>query len=152
MISRFLLTLLAATLLFTQNSKGASGDTAFDGAWTVTINFHAWTNPDGTEAKAFTRSFPATVKNGVFYGESGTKGKPNWYSLGGKIQADGSADLTVNGKTGDAGYTPTHPEPGGPVHYQVLAHFSGRQGTGHSVGDPPPPHAPRTRIYTFTKV
>jgi hypothetical protein len=78
--------------------------------------------------------------------------KDGWYSLGGNIEADGSANLTVAGITGDPAYTPVHPKPGFHFQYQVLAHFSGRQGTGHSVGDPAPPHTPRTRIYTFTKV
>jgi len=141
------LTLLA----FGLNTKAASSDNAFDGSWSVTVDFHAYRNPDGTVAKAWIRHFQVNVKNGILHGEEGTKGAPAWYELSGKIESGGAADLVADGVTGDPGYTPKHPERGLRYHYQVLAHFDGRRGTGHSVGDPPPPHAPRTRIYTFVK-
>jgi hypothetical protein len=117
----------------------------------VVLDFHAYRNRDGTVAKAWAKRFPVTVKNGVLHGDFGTKGAPSWYELSGKIEAGGAANLTVNGITGDPGYTPTHPEPGLRFHYQVIARFNARQGIGHSVGDLPPPLAPRTRIYTFVK-
>jgi hypothetical protein len=141
----------ASTMLFPQNTKAASTDMAFDGTWSVTVDFQAYRNPDGTTAKAWVKHFQVTVKNGILHGDVGTKGAPNWYELSGKIASDGAANLTVNGVTGDPGYTPTHPEPGLRFQYQVIAHFDGRRGTGHSVGNPPPPDAPRTRIHTFVK-
>jgi hypothetical protein len=141
----------ATTLWFTQDTKAASDTSAFDGTWAVTVNFHEYKNPDGTVAKGWVKYFPATIKSGVLHGELGTRGAPNWYELNGKIEADGTANLRVNGVTGNPGYTPDHPQPGLHFQYEVNAHFDGRHGTGQSVGDPPPPHAPRTRIYTFVK-
>jgi hypothetical protein len=41
-----------STLLFAQNTKAASTDTAFDGTWSVTVNYHEYKNPDGSVALA----------------------------------------------------------------------------------------------------
>jgi hypothetical protein len=136
---------------FELNTKAASSDNAFDGSWSVTVDFHAYRNPDGTVTKPWIRHFQVNVKNGILQGEQGTKGAPAWYELSGKIGLDGTANLLANGITGKADYTPTHPEPGHQFQYQVIARFSSRRGTGHSVGNPPPPLAPRTRIYAFVK-
>jgi len=66
-----------ATLEFgTHNSQGTSGATAFDGNWSVTLDAKEYRNPNGSVALAFIRRFTATVKNGVFHGEIGTRGKP----------------------------------------------------------------------------
>jgi len=45
-------------LLFTQSTKAALAGTAFDGNWSVTIDFHEYKNSDGTMALAATREFP----------------------------------------------------------------------------------------------
>src|SRR5271166_2414167 len=91
------LTLLA----FGLNTKAASSDNAFDGSWSVTVDFHAYRNPDGTVAKAWIRHFQVNVKNGILHGEQGTKGAPAWYELSGKIESGGAADLVADGVTGD---------------------------------------------------
>jgi len=134
-----------------QTKAATEGTTAFDGTWAVTVDFHAYKNPDGTVAKATVRNFVATVKNGVLHGQTGTKGQPNFYELNGTIAADGSANLLANGLTKYSEYTPMNVGPGQPFEYQVTARFKGTTGTGESVGDPKPPHAPRTRIFTFVK-
>jgi hypothetical protein len=148
----FLITMVFATttILFTQNTRAAS-DTAFDGTWWVTVDYHAYKNPDGSTALPTAKHFTARVKNGVLHGEVGTRGAADWYELDGKIEADGTAILHTNGITGNPKYTPGHPEPGIPFGYKVTALFDGRHGTGQSVADPPPPRAPRTRIYTFVR-
>jgi hypothetical protein len=74
----------ASTMLFPQNTKAASTDMAFDGTWSVTVDFQAYRNPDGTTAKAWVKHFQVTVKNGILHGDVGTKGAPNWYELSGK--------------------------------------------------------------------
>ena len=151
--SRLAIGLASGVLLFVQPQIKAAteGTTAFDGTWAVTVNFQAYKNPDGTVAKAFVRRFGATVKNGVLHGQTGTKGQPNFYELNGTIAADGSANLLASGLTKNPEYTAMNVGPGKPFEYQVTARFKGRTGTGESVGDPKPPHAPRTRIYTFVK-
>lgn len=147
MTYRYLISIVfCAALLAAQNIKAAS--TAFDGSWSVTIDFKAFKNPDGSTARPTVRRLVATVKNGVLHGELGTHGALNYYQLDGKIEADGSAILRTTGITGNPDYTAasTHPRSGVPYEYQVIAHFSARSGTGHSVSDPP-----RPRIFTFTK-
>jgi hypothetical protein len=57
------------------------------------------------------QKFSRENKNGVLHGELGARGAPDWYSLDGKIEADGSAILRTTGITGKAEYTAstTHP-------------------------------------------
>ena len=84
---------------------------------------------------------------GSLHGELGTKGAPDWHSLDGKIEADGSAIIRTTGITGKAEYTvsTTHPRSSVPYEYQVIAHLDDR-GTGKSVGNPP-----SVRIFTFVE-
>jgi len=144
-------TILFAILTMTFVAQNAMADTTFDGNWWVTVDYHEYKNPDGSTALAAVKHFPVKVKNGVLHGEIGTRGAADWYELNGTIAADGTANIRANGITGSPKHTPGHPHPGIPFEYQVVAHFDGRSGTGHSVGDPPPPHTPRIRIYTFVK-
>ena len=144
-------TILFAIFTMTFVAQNAIADTTFDGNWWVTVDYHEYKNPDGSTALAAVKHFPVKVKNGVLHGEIGTRGAADWYELNGTIAADGAATIRANGITGSPKHTPGHPHPGIPFEYLVVAHFDGRRGTGHSVGDPPPPHAPRIRIYTFVK-
>jgi hypothetical protein len=130
------LTLLAA------QTKAAT--TAFDGQWSVTVNAHGYNNPDGSTTAGWIINFPAEVKNGVLHGEYGTRGAPAWYELDGTIEANGTANLKTNGISKVPEHGEKHLRPGTPYHYQVMAHFDGRHGSGKSVG-------PRTRILTFAK-
>ena len=55
----------ASTMLFPQNTKAASTDTAFDGTWSVTLNTHDYKDPNtGQVALAYVYHFPAEIKNG----------------------------------------------------------------------------------------
>ena len=97
--------LIAFVFLTLLVAKTKAATTAFDGAWSVTIDFHEYVNPDGSTARAWVKSFPVKIKNGVLHGELGTRGAPDWYSLDGKIEADGSAILRTTGATGKPEYT-----------------------------------------------
>jgi len=134
----------AATLLYAQNTSSAS-ETAFDGTWSLTVDYREYKNPDGTVALPWVIHCQAEVKNGVLHAQHGSKeGTASW-QLNGKIEPDGTATLTTTGITGNPKYTPFHPEPGKQYKFQVVAHFDGRRGSGKSVGDP------RTRTFTFVK-
>ena len=133
-----------STLLFAQNTKAASTDTAFDGTWSVTVNAHEYQNADGSTALAWVIHFPAEVKNGVLHGEHGTRGAAGWYELDGKMETNGTAILRTNGITSDPEHAERHVHFGTSYEYQVNAHFNGQHGTGKSVG-------PRIRIFTFVK-
>ena len=126
------------------------GRTAFDGSWAVTVDGKAFKNGDGSIAEPWTVNFTASVKDGVFHGEYGVRGKPFWFELIGNIAADGTAALVVNELTGEQKHnfsTSKKPPPGNGARYsyQVGAHFDGKHGTGHSTSDA------RTRIFTFFK-
>jgi hypothetical protein len=85
-------------------AKAESAVTAFDGTWAVTLNGHEYKDPNtGQTAQAYVYHFNAQVKNGLLYGERGTKGSPGWLELKGKIEADGTAHLHANTLTGPGG-------------------------------------------------
>ena len=139
------ISLIAFAFLTLLAVKTKAATTTFDGTWSVTIDFHEYINPDGSTARATVKSFPVKIKNGVLHGELGTRGAPDWYSLDGKIEANGSAILRTTGKPEYTAST-THPRSSVPYEYQVIAHFDDRQGTGKSIGNPP-----RVRIFTFVE-
>jgi hypothetical protein len=150
--SLFAIGLAASFFLLGQpNLKAAEqGPAKFDGSWKVTVDTKEYKNPDGSTAKEWIINFPATVKNGVFHGEHGTRGKPAFYELDGKIGPDGAASLVVNEITGSQKYNfsagtkaPAHK--GVSYSYQVAAKFDSQHGTGKSTSDP------RTRIFIFAK-
>ena len=143
--------LAASALFFLQpDLKAAEGTAKFDGSWAVTVDAKAYKNGDGSIAEPWTEHFTATVKNGAFHGEYGTRGKPFWFELIGNVATDGTAALVVNELTGEQKHNFSNskkPPPGKGVRYsyQVGAHFDGKHGTGHSTSDA------RTRIFTFVK-
>jgi hypothetical protein len=135
----------AAFLLCTQNIKAASDSAAFDGTWAVTLDAHEFKNPDDTVARPAVMNFPANVKNGVLHGEWRSTHTTASLEIDGKIRADGTAMLYVNGMTADPEYTPLH-KSNTPFKYQVIAHFDSRHGTGKSgLG------SPRVHTLTFVK-
>ena len=91
----------ASTMLFPQNTKAASTDTAFDGTWSVTLNTHDYKDPNtGQVALAYVYHFPAEIKMGVLHGENAHP----WLEIDGKIGADGTALLHVSALTGPSKY------------------------------------------------
>jgi hypothetical protein len=116
----------------------------FDGTWAVTLYTPEYKDPTGVVARAYTFQFPAHVKDGVLHGEHGTRGKPAWLELTGKIQPDGSAHLHARGITGQREYNLGHMDIGKPYEYDVDAHFQRNQGSGHRIGG-------RLGNFTFTK-
>ena len=51
-------------------------------------------------ALGYTRSFLIRVKEGLFQGEDGVKGKANFLSYSGDIEADGTSIIRATGLTG----------------------------------------------------
>ena len=68
--------------------SAAEPDHHFDGAWDTVLSCE---NTAGAQGYSF--KFPSVVKDGVLHGEKGTKGKPGWLQLDGKILTDGSAKI-----------------------------------------------------------
>jgi hypothetical protein len=133
--------ILFAILTMTFVPQAAMADTtAFDGTWFVTVDAQDYKNPDSTMAHHWAIQFPAEVKKGCCTESMA----PEARRPGGKIEADGTANLRTKGITKEPDASANHPRLGTPYEYQVIAHFSGRHGTGKSVGL-------RTRILTFVK-
>ena len=110
-------------------------------AWSLPIKRDA----TGKVVRGFRSQYTVHVQNGVLRAEHKShpsqRGYSSWLRIDGKIQPDGSADLRVNGLSGDPIYSPAGEKPGTPYNYEVRAHFAGNYGTGNSVG---------FRIHNFT--
>jgi hypothetical protein len=116
----------AACLVGTAGS--ADAEHPFDGVWKTILSC---TNSNGALGYSF--EFPSMVKNDVLHGEKGTKDKPGWLQLDGKILADGSASLYANGLVGASAAAVGHRPEGTEYGYHIEAKFSGNQGSGHRV-------------------
>lgn len=102
----------------------------FDGGWNVIILCP--NTADGVVG--YTLQFTAEVKGGVLHGQQGTAGKPSSLALDGTIEADGTAKLSVKGRTGATIFTTNNAQEGTPYSYDVTARFNGSRGTGSRVG------------------
>lgn len=99
---------------------------SFDGKWSVTQDCEG--APGG--ARPFKWSYDATVKDGNFLGQFGTRGQPSSLTLSGRVQADGTAALVASGLNGKSDYTVGFGQPGERFSYPVAARFDGKRGTG----------------------
>jgi len=107
------------------------------------------TNPlDGTwivkETCEKTPPFPAAslqyavrVKGGTLHTTFGSEGKPGWVVFDGKIEADGSAAVAVDGLT-DPAKDPVHRPPGTPYHYVLVLQFKDSSAVGARTQTPRP--------------
>jgi len=122
----------------------SQGAAPFDGTWKVSVVSPDNRDATGMVARCYRLQFAAHVKNGILHGEQGSQGRPSSLVIDGKIQPDGSADLSVRGVTGDAKYNLGHTNSGTPYNYEVKAHFDGSRGTGTRLGG-------RISNYTFVR-
>ncbi len=122
----------------------------FDGVWSVTLNIHDYKDPGtGAIAQGYVSYFAAKVKNGVLHGELGTRGAAAFFEINGKIDADGTAILHLNGLRGSEKYNmavggESHGRSGTPYAFDLATQFKGRRGTGKRIG-------PRVGIIDFVK-
>ena len=93
-----------------------SSRTLFDGTWEAAISC---SNAAG--AQGYTRQFTSQVKDGIFHGQSGDEGQPNWLTVDGTIQVDGSAELSVRGIISDSAFAVGNTPSGSKYSYHVLA-------------------------------
>src|SRR5580658_1659212 len=100
-----------------------AAENRFDGAWDTILSCE---NTSGAKGYAF--KFDSSVKNSVLHGEKGTKGKPGWLQLDGKIGADGAANLFVDGLVGASEAAIGHLAEGSKYGYHVDAKFGDDSG------------------------
>jgi len=115
--------LLAAAALAPETTRAAS---PFDGTWSVTQVCDATSGG----ARGYTWRYGATVTDGQFVGQRGTKGKPASMTLSGRIQPDGSASFIADGISGDAEHNIKFAQAQTPIHYALVAKFEGTKGSG----------------------
>jgi hypothetical protein len=88
---------LPALVLLTLGNVVQAADNRFDGTWDTVVSCE-----NAAGALGYSFKFPSPVKDGVLHGEKGTKGKPGWLQLDGKIQPDGVANIYADGLVGTA--------------------------------------------------
>ncbi|MBV8766267.1 MAG: hypothetical protein JOZ66_15265 [Hyphomicrobiales bacterium] len=125
-IGRFLLECLCGCVLLAAAPSPVGAAGPFDGNWQVVVECAA--SADG--AKGYRWVFPATVRNGELVGVYNQPTRVPSGHLVGRIGQDGSAQLTMTGRTGDPAYTINRAPGGSPIRYSVTAHFSGDSGSG----------------------
>jgi hypothetical protein len=101
----------------------------FDGTWVTQVDC-----PKAGPAGAFSILVDADVKDGVFHGEKGNKGKAGWFLLDGRVESDGTVELVARGIVNSsflaAGNVPVGTEYG----YRIAGRLVGSKGTGERVG------------------
>ena len=116
----------ALSISYTSLPVRAAGVSQFDGTWNVTIGCaHA---PDG--ALPYSWELSAVVRDGNLLGYYRKPGMVPSGTLSGHIDADGSAQLSMQGLTGNRSYTIDRVNPGTPFHYSVTAQFDRNHGSG----------------------
>lgn len=119
---------LALALAPGASLSGAELDRHFDGTWDTVLSCE---NTAGAQGYSF--KFPSVVRDGALHGEKGTKGKPGWLQLDGKILADGSANIYAEGLVGAADTAVGHRPAGTQYGYHIEAKFSQDSGSGKRV-------------------
>jgi hypothetical protein len=104
----------------------SSDKTHFDGSWLMTIACS-----DAAGAQGYSIQITSQVKDGIFHGQRGSEGQPNWLMVDGTIQLDGSAELLVQGVTNVAAFTVGNVPAGSNYSYHIVARFedAGAKGT-----------------------
>jgi hypothetical protein len=104
----------------------ASAATPFDGAWDTGV--YCPRVPDG--AGPYSWHFISQITNGAITAQYGEMGKPQSGSLTRNVNSDGSGIFSMDGLSGDAGYSLGNAPAETPYHYSITVHFNGSVGTG----------------------
>lgn len=134
-VDRLLLTTLATlgaviALAGPARAQPAATDaTAFDGAWNVVMTCPPHDDEDD-DAKGYTHRWAGTVAGGELRAVHGAEGEPGWHLLHGRIRADGSATLRLDGIVNNPRYAINGAERGKRYSYRVKARFEGSSGSG----------------------
>jgi hypothetical protein len=104
----------------------AHGQSAFDGAWNVTVTC----SPTDTAA-GYVLRFPAQVSNGVLVGEYSSQREGAELRIEGNIRRDGTALIRANGITGNPTNSAGRVNRGTPYRYTAETRFTAQSGEGH---------------------
>jgi hypothetical protein len=115
-------------MLFALAILGVAAGSRFEGTWDTVLSCE---NAAGAVGYSF--KFPSIVKDGVLHGDKGTKGKPGWLQLDGKILSDGAANIYADGLVGASEAAVGHRPAGTQYGYHIEAKFTEDSGTGKRV-------------------
>jgi len=120
--------LLALAVAAPVSILGADNENRFDGTWETILSCE---NTQG--ALGYSYKFSSVVKNGALHAEKGTKGKPGWLELDGKILPDGTAKIYADGLVGASEAAVGHRPSGTEYGYHIEAKFTEDAGDGKRV-------------------
>ena len=78
---------------------------------------------DAAGAKGYSIQITSQVTDGVFHGQRGNEGQPNWLTVDGTIQLDGSTELLAQGVTSVPAFTVGNLPTGSNYSYHIVARF-----------------------------
>lgn len=113
---------LASSAAHAQRSK-------FDGTWNVVMVCPPHSS-EKDDAKAYTHRFSAEVLESQLRGTHGKAGEPGWHFLHGKINADGSATLRLDGIVNSPAHAINEASRGKEYTYRIKAQFEATVGEG----------------------
>jgi hypothetical protein len=137
-----LLQLVLAVATATSPLLASAQATSFDGAWNVTLACPPHSGDD--DAKGYTHRFTGEVIDSQMRAVHGKEGEPGWHLVTGRIAADGSATLQVEGIVNNEKYAINNAQRGKAYKYRVKAQFDGSSGTGERLTG-------RTCHFTFAR-
>jgi hypothetical protein len=129
MLSLFWIATVVAAVTINGDAFAQSAGT-FDGMTTQLC-------PAAEGTGSFTLLVDAEVKDGVFSGEKGDKGKPGWYSLNGKVHPDGAVEIFARGIVPSSRLAAGNVPVGTAYGYPITGRLEGTKGTGARQGGRP---------------
>jgi len=126
---------LAKSRIAALSKPGAavSPSNPFDGVWIVR---EICEKKPGWQAGTY--QFAGRIKDRIFHYQYGEEEKPGSAAYDGKIEADGTSEISVKGLTGDAAYDPFHRVPGTEFHFKMVIKLEGSRGAGVRSDSPRP--------------
>ena len=125
---RALSCMLAAACLVAAGPAPAAPAT-FDGTWTGTLTCPPH-DTEADDARGYTHRFQVAVADGELSGTHGAAGEPGYHLLHGRIDADGTAALRLDGIVNNPRFAINKAQRGKPYSYRVKAHFDATSGEG----------------------
>jgi hypothetical protein len=110
-----------------QQERISGTSTVFDGNWTVSVVCEDVQVKDKF-AKGYTYSFMSEVANGQLKGQLGQIGQPSSLTMVGTIQADGKAEISAKGLSGNPESTLGQLSRGSPYAFQMRGTFTQTSG------------------------
>lgn len=104
----------------------AAASRAYDGDWNAILTCDAM--PGGV--RGWSRRLQGRVQNSVLHLEDGMPDQPNWMTIDGLLDGNGSSLLNIQGLSGGSAFDSRHAPPGTPYRYRIDSRFDGARGIG----------------------